>query len=611
MKKTILFAFTILSALTLSAQRIAQVEPLSWWTGMQMPLTLMLHGENLADAQVTIQRLEGKRYRATDGLVATSQHNAESPNYLFVDMDVRQPGQYRITLTKGKKSVSVPYLIAERRDGSAERQSFSAADVVYLLMSDRFVDGDPSNNTTALTSEPANKASLDGRWGGDVQGIIQSLDYIRDLGATAIWPTPLLLDNEPSWSYHGYACGDYYHIDPRMGSNELYREMVQEAHKRGLKFIMDMVPNHCGLAHWWIADLPYADWIHQFPTYTQTNNVFSTNFDPCASQFDRALNEAGWFDTHMPDMNLDNPDLLQYFKQWAIWWIEYADLDGLRVDTYPYNEKTPASEWCKAIRTEYPNINIVGDCWTRPSSEVAYWQDRTDNRDGFRSYLPSVMNFPVEEAIRQALENDGAGWGNGLTRVYEAVAQDHHYADINKVFTFVGNHDMEHIADIVKDNDLRRVKIATTLVATLHGMPQIFQGDEYGERSADMSKGHSGLRRPLKDQSEWSTAQRELFMYQSRLFQYRKTQPILHDGKMMHFISRDNTYAYFRYTDEGAVFVFLNAAEEEREITVSHYAEMLDRFGYKGIDVIDGSEVVLAEGLTVDPLSVMVLELRK
>ena len=330
-------------------------------TNMHTPLTLMFHGTDLADAQVNVQQvLNGKVMRgACLGLVPTGQHNAESPNYLFVDMQVNQPGTYRITLKKGNKKATYDYVIAERRAGSRERKSFTTADVVYLIMSDRFVDGDESNNSTKDTREKSDKNNVNGRFGGDIQGIINSFDHISKLGCTAIWPTPLLCDDEAAWSYHGYACSDYYHIDPRYGSNELYARMVATAHEKGLKILMDMVPNHCGAAHWWMADLPYYNWINQFPEFTNTNNVFSANYDINASEYDRLLSNRGWFDHPMPDMNLENPDLLKYFQQWAIWWIEYADLDGLRVDTYPYIEKIPGSKWLGAIRAEYPNINIV------------------------------------------------------------------------------------------------------------------------------------------------------------------------------------------------------------------------------------------------------------
>ncbi len=613
MKKTLFSLLTLFIACTLlQAQKITRVEPLSWWTDMNCPLTLMFYGENLSDAQVTVQKRQGKRLVATEGIVVTGQHNAESKNYLFVDADVREAGEYVFTLQKGKKKARYNYTISTRREGSANRESFTSADVIYLIMSDRFVDGDSTNNTMPQTREKGDKQNLHGRHGGDIAGIIQSLDYIKSTGATAIWPTPLLLDDEEAWSYHGYACADYYHIDPRMGTNEQYREMVQIAHSKGIKFLMDIVPNHCGLSHWWIADLPYKDWIHQFDNYTQTSNAFTTYYDPNASQHDLQWSNSGWFDTHMPDMNLDNPDLLHYFKQWAIWWIEYADLDGLRVDTYPYNEREPITEWCKAIRAEYPNINIMGECWTRPAFNVAYWQARTPekpNYDGFDSHLPTVMDFPVQEAIRQALENDGNYWGGGMMKVYDAMSQDMLYPDVNNLLMFVGNHDMDRFADIVYQNDLRRVKLGVTMLATMRGIPQVFAGDELGQRSVDRSMGHSGLRQLLPTLDTLPAAQKDLLDYHSRLFNFRKTEPILHTGKTMHFLDRGNTYAYFRYTDEGAIFVFINASEETKYIPWDNYAEITSKYQTMGVDVLTGNPIQTNMDMKVEPVSSLVIKL--
>ncbi|MBO6305928.1 MAG: cyclomaltodextrinase N-terminal domain-containing protein [Paludibacteraceae bacterium] len=614
--------FLLLAAMLLTGQmmtaapKIEQVEPLSWWTDMKMPLTLLFHGEDLQDAQVSVQQLnKGKVMRgACLGLVPKSQHNAESANYLFVDMEVNQPGTYRITLKKGKKKATYDYVIAERKAGSRERKSFDASDVVYLIMSDRFVDGDESNNSTKDTQEKADKSNVNGRWGGDIQGIINSFDHISKLGCTAIWPTPMLGDDEAAWSYHGYACSDYYHIDPRYGSNELYAEMVQQAHAKGLKILMDMVPNHCGAAHWWMKDLPYQDWINQFPEFTNTNNVFTANYDINASEYDRKLSNRGWFDHPMPDMNLENPDLLKYFQQWAIWWIEYADLDGLRVDTYPYIEKIPGSMWLKAIREEYPNINIVGECWTRPAPAVAYWQSGAKNFDGFDSYLPTVMDFPVEEAIRQALENDGNYWGGGLTKVYDALTMDYMYADVNKLLTFLGNHDMARITDVVKDKDLRRVKLGYVLLATMRGIPQVLYGDEYAMTSANKEDvgNHSYLRAPLPQGDEVTARMQDMYDFQSKLFQWRKNEPVLHWGKTMHFLSRNNTYAFFRYNEKEAVFVFANGAEEARTIPTETYAEILSKYNAVGVNPMTGEKVDLnRKDIRVPALGTMIVKLNR
>ena len=616
MKKHIFFfaAVMLLSQMAFAAPKIQQVEPLCWWTNMSTPLTLMFHGEDLKDAQVSVQQIvNGKVMRgACLGLVPRSQHNAESPNYLFVDFGVFQPGIYRITLKKGRKKATYDYTISERREGSRERKSFDASDVVYLIMSDRFVDGDESNNSTNDTREKADKNNVDGRFGGDIQGIINSFDHILALGATTIWPTPMLGDDEAAWSYHGYACSDYYHIDPRYGSNVLYAQMVQKAHKKGLKILMDMVPNHCGASHWWMKDLPYQNWINQFPQFTNTNNCFTANYDINASQYDRQLSNRGWFDSPMPDMNLENPDLLKYFQQWAIWWIEYADLDGLRVDTYPYVEKIPGSEWLAAIRAEYPNINIVGECWTRPAPAVAYWQSGAKNFDGFDSHLPTVMDFPVEEAIRQALENDGSGWGNGLTRVYDAMTLDYMYGDVNKLLTFLGNHDMARITDIVKDKDPRRVKLAYVLLATMRGIPQVLYGDEYAMTAKGDPNAHSLLRAPLPIGEQVTAEMKDMFDFQSKLFQFRKNEPVLHFGRTMHFLARNNTYSYFRYNEKEAVFVFANAAEEPRIIPTETYAEILGKYNAVGINPLTGETIDLnRRDIEVKGLSTIIVKLTK
>lgn len=615
MKRFTLFVLAVMSAwLLYAAPKIQRVEPLNWWTDMHCPLTLMFQGQDLCDAQVSVQQLAAGRVMRGDcrGLQVRGQHNAESKNYLFVDVTVREAGTYRFTLQKGKKKTTYDYVILPREQGSRDRQSFTSADVVYLIMSDRFVDGDESNNQTKDTREPADKQNIHGRWGGDIQGIINTMDHIAELGATAIWPTPMLGDNEAAWSYHGYACSDYYHIDPRYGSNELYRQMVQTAHEKGLKILMDMVPNHCGGSHWWMQDLPYQDWINQFPEFTNTINQFTANYDINASEYDRQLSNRGWFDKPMPDMNLENPDLLQYFKQWAIWWIEYAGLDGLRVDTYPYVEKGPASEWCKAIREEYPNLNIVGECWTRPAAAVAYWQADAKNFDGFNSNLPTVMDFPVAEAIRGALANDTREWGGGLTKVYDALTQDYLYADVNKLLTFLDNHDMDRITDVVKDKDPRRTKLAYTLLATMRGIPQVLYADEYDCHSADLSMGHSTLRMPLPMADTLHQEQKDMFAFQSALFQWRKTEPIIHNGRTMHFLSRDNTYAFFRYTDEGAVFVFANASSEKRIVPTAHYEEILSRYNKQGVEVLTGQQVDMnRHDIEVPAMSCLVVKMNK
>ena len=613
-------ALCLLLTLGMQAKpRIERAEPLSWFTDMKMPLTLMLQGEDLADADITIQQMvNGKVMKGQClGLTVKRQRNAESPNYLFVDLNVKETGTYRITLTKGKRSSHIDYVINARRPDAAANISYGPQDVIYLLMPDRFANGDPTNDNTDNTTEKAAPTEWFGRHGGDIKGIIDHLDAIKALGATTIWSTPLLLDNEPQQSYHGYACADYYHIDPRFGSNELYRDMVKAAHNKGLKVIMDIVPNHCGSAHWWMSDLPYHDWIHQYPTFTRSNWQFSTAADPHAAEADFTGMNSGWFDTSMPDMNLDNPDVLKYFQQWAIWWIEAMNLDGLRVDTYPYNEKEPISQWTKAVRNEYPGINIVGECWTRPTSQVAYWQADARNPDGYNSNLPCVMDFPLQEAMIAALAGNGEGWGQGMLKCYEVVAEDFLYAHPDNLLIFDSNHDTPRVRDVLLDKSIERNKLIVALLATMRGIPQLTYGEEFGLLSLnpeDVSN-HGALRvnHPwFNGTAAGLTAEQEdLCAFYSKLFNWRRTSKTVHEGKLMHFLSRDNTYAYVRYTDDEAVFVYINAATEPRQIPVAHYHEILMNYQKQGTDIISGNQINLNQRITVEPLTAIIVPLGK
>ncbi len=630
MKKIFLSLFmmsTLFSCQTVSAPsaesvadhngRIRRAEPLSWWVGMNTPLQLMVYGENIGACEVEM---------ASDlqGLRITGLHQAESPNYLFIDIEVAPNAEvgthYLIFTREGEEPFKLPYEIAARQEGSRERKSFTTADMIYLIMPDRFANGDASNDATDNTVEKPAREEFFGRHGGDLQGMIDHLDYIASVGATAIWSTPLLVDDEPRQSYHGYACGDYYHIDPRYGSNELYRTFVEECHNHDLKVIMDIVTNHCGISHWWMKDLPFADWVHQFSEFTRTNNLFSTNMDPNASKADLEIQESGWFDYSMPDMNLNNPYMLHYFKQWAVWWIEYAGLDGLRVDTYPYNEKEPMSEWCKAVIAEYPNLNIVGECWTGSIPQLAYWQGGNPNKDGFDSHLPSIMDFPLRDAICSALPTDSLRWGNGMFRLYDVLSHDFVYHDLSKMMIFSGNHDTERIADIVKKNP-DRAKLSMALLATMRGIPQILYGEELMLTSADMRMGHGGLRVDMPggwpgDEVNCFTEEgrqglhKELFDYTQRLFQWRKTKPVIHHGKTLHFADRNNTYAYFRYDDTDAVFVYINNSRGRKQVPWSRYAEITEGLT-NGRNVLTGEPCELSDTTTVGARQALIVEFNR
>ena len=592
---------------------IKHVEPLSWWVGMNTPLQLMINGEGISAFDVTILP-EGQ------GVAVAEVHKADSPNYLFVDVTISDDavaGEYTLRFSDGKRRYDRSYVIAERAEGSRLRESFTTADFVYLIMPDRFANGDPENDSTDDTVEKVMRSNPGRRHGGDLQGMIDHLDYIADLGATAIWSTPLLLDNENGASYHGYSCSDYYLIDPRYGSNELFKEYVDQCHERGLKVIMDIVPNHSSTSHWWYGDQPFEDWTHQWDKYTQSNWTFSTNMDFNASKSDLYQMESGWFDRSMADMNLDNPYLLHYFKQWAVWWIEYSGLDGFRVDTYPYNEKMPMSQWCKAVMDEYPNFNIVGEVWTSSIPQLAYWQGGNANKDGFDSHLKSIMDFPLHDAIRAAMTESGnCGWGQGMTRVYDVLSHDFVYHDLSNMMIMAANHDTDRIGDVC-EGDARRMKIVHTLLATLRGMPQMLYGDELMFRSTDRSKGHPTLRVDfpggwpgdrinLFDRAQHTGAAKEVYDYTRQIMNWRKSKDVIHNGKTLHFIDRDNTYAFFRYNDSEVVFVYINNTNNERVVPWERYSEISEGLD-KGRNVITGHSVAMS-GLKVAPMSALVVE---
>jgi glycosidase len=613
-----------------TAQQVTRVEPLSWWTDMKTPLQLMVQGSGISAYDVAI---EGGK-----GVSLTKVSKAESPNYLFADVEIApnaEPGTYYIVFTKDGESFKYPYEIAAREKGSAERRSFTTADMIYLIMPDRFANGDESNDSVECMADKLARERKSGRHGGDIQGVIDHLDYISELGATYIWTTPFLADNAPRGSYHGYAASDYYHIDPRFGSNELYRTLVAKANEKGLGIIMDMVPNHCGTEHWWMEDLPFQDWIHQFDTYTGTNVAFSTNMDPNASRKDLYIQESGWFVPSMVDMNLDNPYVLKYFIQWAIWWIEYAGLDGFRVDTYPYNEKQPAADWCEAIMNEYPNFNIVGECWTPSIPQLAYWQGGNANKDGFDSHLPSIMDFPLHDAMRAGLAEDNPGWGQGMTRVYDILSHDFVYHDLSKMLIFPGNHDTARLGDVLGKNPAK-VKLAMTMMATMRGIPQIFAGDELMFVSNNLRDAgdHGGLRVDFPGgwkgdavdlfTEEGRKAQThntdglevpqgqaaEMFDYVSRLFQWRKTKDVIHNGRTLHFMTRDNTYGYFRHDEEDVVFVYINNSQQPKNIPWSYYSEISE--GLKdGVDVITGEPCEISDATVVPPCTALIVEYRR
>lgn len=425
----LLFLVFLVCGFSVNAQ-IDHMEPPFWWSGMQQnELQIMFHGKDIAHYDVAV----------SNDVVINGITKTENPNYVFVTLDLTDvaAGTLKIDFKKkGKVAFSKNYELKERRENSALRQGFDASDVMYLIMPDRFANGDPKNDSSKEMLEKADRENLGGRHGGDIQGIIDHLDYIEELGATALWSTPLLEDDDPTYSYHTYAQSDVYNIDPRYGTNEDYKRLSAEMHKKDLKLIMDYVTNHWGAEHWMIKDLPTYTWIHQFPGYANSNYRMTTQMDQNASARDLRYCVDGWFTKTMPDLNQSNPLVTTYLLQNAIWWIEYADLDGFRVDTYSYNDKQGIAAWTKGIMDEYPNFNIVGEVWMHDQAQISFWQKDSPISaiQSYNSYLPSVMDFTLHDALTSMFNEEDQGWGNGMMKAYENFVNDFLYADIDNIY---------------------------------------------------------------------------------------------------------------------------------------------------------------------------------
>ena len=595
--------------------KIEHIEPMNWWSGMKhSQIQLLLHGENISRFTV-----ESPSFPIV-GIVKT-----ENPNYLFVTIETkdRNSGKYPIRLLDKKKVVTtIDYELKERQYGSANRKGFTTEDMIYLLMPDRFANLYPGGDTHPETSEKADRSNPNGRHGGDIHGIIQHLDYIKELGATTIWTTPLLEDNEESYSYHGYAQSNLYKVDPRYGSIYDFQFLVQEAHRKGLKVIKDEVPNHWSSKHWMMKDLPTQTWIHQFPSFTRSSYRTSTQMDPYKSEKDKRASEDGWFDTSMPDLNQSNPLVLNYLVQNTIWWVEFAELDGLRVDTYSYNDKEAIAKWTKVIMDEYPNFNMVGEVWMHDQALMSYWQKDSPigSLQSYNSNLPAVMDFTLHDAYMQAFNEVEQGWDKGMLRFYENFVNDFLYKEPNNLLVFFENHDTQRFNELYPK--FEDYKLATTLLATTRGIPQIYYGSEIGMKG-DKSKGDAEIRRDIPGgwpghsnnafTDKGRTAEQKLYFdWTKKLLNWRKTKSAIHHGKLIQFIPQNNVYVYFRQIESETVMVILNNSPKEEKIEFERFKEVLNGFAFASA-IFEGENLDFKsiKTLSIPSKSVRIYEMRK
>ncbi|MBF02375.1 MAG: alpha-amlyase [Flavobacterium sp.] len=609
-KLTLLFAIFFT---TLSMAQITKMEPPFWYEGMnKSEIQILFYGKNIADNSVSI----------TKPVVITNLTKTENPNYLFVTIDTKNitAQTLEFTFKKGKKTFSQPFEIKKRSANSATRKSFDASDVIYLLMPDRFANGNEANDSSPNLTEKGNRNLPGGRHGGDIQGIIDHLDYIQELGATAIWSTPLCEDNDKGYSYHTYGQSDVYQIDARYGTNEDYKRLASEMHKRNLKLIKDYVTNHWGAEHWMFKDMPSYDWFHQFPGYAQSNYRMTTQYDTNGSKRDAKYCMDGWFVPSMPDLNQSNPLVLNYLIQNAIWWIEFADLDGFRVDTYSYNDKEGIAKWTKAITDEYPYFNIVGEVWMHDQAQISYWQKNSPiaKIQSYNSYLPSVMDFTLHDAFGSVFNENEANWSNGTIKFYENFVNDFLYDNPNNLLIFIENHDTGRFNEIYK-NDFKKFQLGMTLLATTRGIPQIYYGSEIG-MAGDKGKGDADIRQDFPGgwKSDSNNAfknsgrtemQKQYFDFSKKLLNWRKNKAVIHSGKLTHYIPENNVYVYFRHNDTESVMVILNNSLNTQVINLNRFEENIKGF-ISGKDIISEEILKLNNEFSIEGKTALILELQ-
>ena len=613
MKKLVSWLLLCASLNTGYAQiEIGRVDPPCWWTGMEnRELQIMLYGKNIADCDAQIER---------PGVSLTKAVALDSKNYLFLYLDIApetQPGNFDIRLSRKGETQTLRYTLHKRSMPGEERKGFDASDVLYLIMPDRFADGDPATNVIPSMRFPApvNRQDPNARHGGDLQGIARHLDYIEDLGVTAIWLNPVLENDMPGGSYHGYATTDYYRVDPRFGSNEYYRGLIAECHKRGLKVVMDMIFNHCGDQHIWFLDRPSHDWFNFPDGYRQTSYRLTPHFDPYASQYDRSMTVEGWFVESMPDLNQHNPHLMKYLTQNSIWWIEFAGIDGIRMDTHPYVFFDSMSEWCAAINREYPHFNIVGECWYGTEAESAYWQENSILDTRRNSHLKSVMDFPLQGIAHEAFTSPTDSWG-GLNLVYDHIALDFMYANPMNVLTFLDNHDTDRFL-LSEPRNLGFYKQAVAFLLTTRGIPQIYYGTEIlMHGSKQQSDGLVRLDFPggfpgdtVNDflPQDRTPLQNEAFDFCRTLLKWRQNNPCLSHGEMTHFMPNNGLYLYRRSYKGKNVLVIMNGNDTPLTVDMSRYNEILS--GVESAhEIVTHETVYFAPVMEFAPRALYILE---
>ncbi len=572
-------------------------------------LQLMVYGKDIASYKAAV---------TAKGVYLKETVTLESPNYriLYLDISDSAPQKFEIVFTNGKRKITHNYELKPRDPKRLNIESFGSADVLYLIMPDRFANGNPDNDQIPMRMPyKVDRNHHSARHGGDLKGISERLDYLSDLGVTAIWLNPVLENDMEGGSYHGYATTDYYRVDPRFGTNEEYANLIADAHSRGMKVVMDMIFNHCGSDHPWMQDVPSHDWFNNTGEYVQTSHMKEMYFDPYASEYDKSKMVDGWFVPTMPDLNQRNRHVAKYLIQNSIWWIEYAGVDGIRQDTYPYADYDMMIDWIEAVEKEYPQYNIVGEAWLNNPIGTSFWQ-RNSPLNPNNTKLKSVMDFRFMGLSQSAFFEETTEWNGGLHGIYDHMTYDFIYPDIHNVLRFLDNHDTDRFLKEYP-GDLSGWKQAITFLLTMPGTPQLYYGTEL-LMNGNKSRSDGDIRRDVPggwpdDAADQFTRegrdklQNEAFDFLSKLLHWRRGNKIIAQGKMKHYVLQKGVYVYERCLGDENVLVFMNGTSDEVEIDLGRYAESIrGRTGWR--DLLSGKDVSFGKTLTLASKEMLVLE---
>ena len=609
----ILFLFPLISF-----AQIDRIEPPNWWTSFNnTSLELLVKGDNIKDYDFTVNY---------PGVTVNSVNKADSPNYLFINLTIDKktnPGLISLNFIDetGNKFIH-KYKLSKRRSTKNTYDGFNNSDVVYLITPDRFSNGDESNDSfNSLKEKTIDRKNTYARHGGDLRGIINKLDYLKDMGFTSIWLNPVLINDMDVYSYHGYATTDYYKVDPRFGTNAEYIELANKANGKGIKLIKDIIVNHCGIYHWWMDDLPYKNWINYQEIYEnaktieefEKNMIYSnhrrtTHQDIYASESDLEGMTDGWFVSVMPDLNQRNQFMATYLIQNSIWWIETLNLSGIRQDTYPYPDKNFMSNWAKSIMDEYPKFNIVGEEWTYNPLAVAYWQQGSNNKDGYQSNLKSTMDFPMQKAIYEGISEE-ENWNSGLIKIYEGLSNDYFYPNPKSLLLFPDNHDMSRIYTQFNKN-ITKTKMALGLILTMPRIPQILYGTEilmhdsskpgdHGLIRSDFPGGWSSDKMNAFNRIGLSEEQIEMQEFLKKLLNFRKKNNTIIEGETIHFAPKDGVYLLARTYNGETTLIIINKNKSPYKLSLKRFLE-LNLSGKRLKNVISGEYIKWTDSITLN-----------